>query len=231
MSSSVRDLIESIPIFSALDPESKDELAQFCILKHYEKGSLIFREGTVAKGFFAVISGLVKIFKTSWEGKEQVLHIFGPSEIFAEVPVFHGITYPASAEALMDTKLLFFPKDEFLQFVRTHGDAAIKLLAVLSERLRMFTRLIEDLSLKEVPARLASYILYRQSQEKGSNLIALDIPKNLLAGLLGTTPESISRTFTKMKQSGCIDILGRDIAIKDVEFLRKLALEGKWGEE
>lgn len=227
----VREAIQLVPIFAALDSASKEELAEFCSIKHYEKGETLFHEGEKANGFFAVLSGLVKIFKTSWEGKEQILHVFGPYEIFAEVPVFHGKTYPASAEALANTDVLFVPKDSFINFLRRHGDAAVQLLAILSERLRVFTRLIEDLSLKEVPARLASYILYRSAQEKGANVVNLDIPKNLLAGLLGTTPESISRVFAKMKQTGCIDISGRDITIKDRKFLERLALEGRWTEE
>ncbi|MEJ5301091.1 MAG: Crp/Fnr family transcriptional regulator [Thermodesulforhabdaceae bacterium] len=227
----VKDAIQLVPIFASLDPNSREELAEFCLIKHYGKGDIIFHEGEKAGGFFAVLSGLVKIFKTSWEGKEQILHVFGPYEIFAEVPVFHGKTYPASAEALANTDLLFVPRDSFINFLRRHGDAAIQLLAILSERLRIFTRIIEDLSLKEVPARLASYILYRSAQEKGSNTVKLDIPKNLLAGLLGTTPESISRVFTKMKQTGCIDISGRNIIIQNKKFLERLALEGKWIEE
>lgn len=223
--------IELVPIFSALSPDSKRELASFCVVKRYEKGKMIFREGTKAEGFFVVLSGLVKVYKTSWEGKEQVLHIFGPYEIFAEVPVFHGTTYPASAEAIVDAGVLFVPKEEFLTFIRNHGEAAIELLAILSERLRIFTRLIEDLSLKEVPARLASYILYRQCQENGSHSFDLDIPKNLLAGLLGTTPESLSRAFARIRQIGCIDVSGRNVIIKNKELLRKLALEGKWIDE
>lgn len=227
----VQEAIELTPIFSALSPESKKELASFCVIKRYAKGETLFREGAKARGFFVVLSGLVKVFKTSWEGKEQILHVFGPYEIFAEVPVFHGITYPASAEALSDTDVLFIPKDDFLIFLRNHGDAAIELLAILSERLRTFTKLIEDLSLKEVPARLASYILYRQSQEKGSRSIKLDIPKNLLAGVLGTTPESLSRAFAKMKQIGCIDISGRNILINDRALLERIAVEGRWIED
>ncbi|MGC8720745.1 MAG: Crp/Fnr family transcriptional regulator [Thermodesulforhabdaceae bacterium] len=227
----VQEAIELTPIFSALSPESKKELANFCIIKHYTKGETLFREGTKAKGFFVVLSGLVKVFKTSWEGKEQILHVFGPYEIFAEVPVFHGTTYPASAEALAETDVLFIPKEDFLTFLSNHGSAAIELLAVLSERLRLFTKLIEDLSLKEVPARLASYILYRQTQEKGNRSITLDIPKNLLAGLLGTTPESLSRAFARMKQIGCIDTSGRNIIINNRELLERIALEGRWTED
>lgn len=230
MSLDTLEAIRLVPIFSGLSSESQRELARFCVVKQYRKGQVIFREGTKAEGFFIVLSGLVKIFKNSWEGKEQVLHIFGPYEIFAEAAVFHGLTYPASAEAIENAHLLFVPRNDFIAFIRNNCDTAIEFLAVLSERLRIFTRLIEDLSLKEVPARLASYILYRQVQEKGSNTVNIDIPKHLLAGLLGTTPETLSRAFAKMKQTGCIDISGRDVIVKDKDFLEKLALEGRWSE-
>ncbi len=222
------EALSKIEIFAGLGIDVIKELADFCVVKRYQRSEVIFEEGTKAIGFFVVLSGMVKIFKTSWEGKEQVLHIFGPYEIFAEVPVFYGSDYPASAEALEYTELLFVPSKPFIDFLKRNAEVAIKLLGLLSKRLRYFVQLAEDLSLKEVPSRLSSYILYRHSQTNGSYRITLDIPKNLLAGLLGTTPESISRAFYRLKQKGCIEVLGRDILILDKRCLEKIAIEGRY---
>ncbi len=223
----VREALSKIALFSSLDTQTLETIALFSHIKHYEKGELLFREGSQAEGFFVVLSGLVKIFKTSWEGKEQVLHIFGPFELFAEVPVFHGTDYPASAEAVEPTTVLSIPKDPFLAFLRRNGEVAIHLLAVLSARLRFFTRLIEDLSLKEVPSRLATYLLYRYETMKGNSTLTLDIPKHLLAGILGTTPESLSRAFARLKQMGCIDVMGKNIIVLQKECIERVAIEGK----
>ncbi len=224
------NVISQLPLFSGLDPEIQDKLANLAVTKIYKKGEMLFREGTLADGLFIIKSGRIKIYKTSWEGKEQVLHFFGPLEMFAEVPVFQGSDYPASAEAIETSEVLFIPRETLLNFLKENCDIAIKFLALLAARLRYFTRLIEDLSLKEVPARLAAYILYRLKETKGMKEINLDIPRHLLAALLGTTPETLSRIFTKMRSANYIEVSGKKLRVIDQEKLENLALEGKWTE-
>ena len=129
--------------------------------RSYKKGQTIFSEGDEGAGFYAIISGRVKIFKLSPEGKEQILHMMGAGEIFGEVPVFTGQEYPANAEAHINSSLLFFPRNSFIELVKKDPSLSLNMLALLSWRLRRFAALIEDLSLKEVPGRLAAYLLYR----------------------------------------------------------------------
>ncbi|MBW1974923.1 MAG: Crp/Fnr family transcriptional regulator [Deltaproteobacteria bacterium] len=223
------EILAKIPLFSGLDERERNQLAQIAVIKKVKRDTWLFREGSPADGVYVVIKGMVKIYKNSWEGKEQVLHFFGPFELFGEVPMFQGIDYPASAEVIEDSEILYIPRAQFLAFLKENSEVSIKMLALLSERLRHFTRLIEDLSLKEVPARLAAYILYRLETSKGNpKEVELDIPKHLLAALLGTTPETLSRVFTRMKTAGYISVEGRKIKILDEKSIRKLALEGKW---
>ncbi len=226
-------VLSKIPMFSELDIATRKKLAELAVTKTYRKGQILFREGAPADGLFIVKEGRIKIYKMSWEGKEQVLHFFGPMEMFAEVPVFQGSNYPASAEALEKSEVIFLPGDLLLNFLRENCDVAIKFLGLLSERLRYFTRLIEDLSLKEVPARLAAYILYHlEKNPDNRNEITLDIPRHLLSALLGTTPETLSRVFTRMRSSGYIELINKNtIKVPNEERLRNLALEGKWIED
>ena len=159
--------------------------------------------------------GKVKIYKVSPSGKEHILHIFGGGEPFGEVPVFHGQPFPATAEALMNTTTLFFPRDRFVRMIEANPSIALGMLAVLSMRLRRFAGQIENLSLKEVPARLAGYLLYLSSEQQGRDEVELDISKGQLASLLGTIPETLSRIFARMSEEGLIQVRGRKIAILD----------------
>lgn len=214
--------IRAIPLFNGLAEDQVQELASIVVEKPFRRGQTIFREGDEGKGFYVVGSGRIKIYKLSADGKEQILHIFGPGEPFAEVPVFAGQCYPANAEALEDSRLLFFPRAGFIELIRRHPSLALNMLAILSRRLRQLAALVEDLSLKEVPARLAAYLLYTADQ-KGSSEFDLDIPKTQLANLLGTTPETLSRLLAKMVKEELIASSGPRIKVLKKAGLQALA--------
>ena len=171
-----------------------------------------------------VSEGRVKIFKMSLNGKEHILHIFGEGEPFGEVPVFHNQPFPATAEALVKSTVLFFPRDRFVQLVIKTPSIALNMLAVLSMRLRRFASQIESLSLKEVPERLAGYLLYLLEEQGKEDSVDLEISKGQLASLLGTIPETLSRIFAKMTEEGLIEVVGRRINIID-----RQGLEAKRG--
>jgi CRP/FNR family transcriptional regulator len=214
--------IGAIPLFNGLAEEQLQELATIVVEREFRRGQTIFLEGEEGNGFYVVNTGKVKIFKLSPDGKEQIIHIFGSGEPFAEVPVFAGQRFPASAETLEDSRLFFFPRAGFLELIRRHPSLALNMLAVLSKRLRQLAALVEDLSLKEVPARLAAYLLY-QSEHREEPEFALDIPKGLLASLLGTIPETLSRILAKMVKEGLIESTGPRIKIMDRAGLQELA--------
>ena len=208
-------------LFNGLPAQQLREMAAICIAKRYRRGESIFFEGDPGIGFYMVASGKVKIFKTSLEGKEQILHIFGPGEPFGEVPVFHGNPFPANAETLSEAELLFFPRTEFVGLVSANPSLALNMLAMLALRLRRFTTQIENLSLKEVPGRLASYLLYLTEEQERSDRVVLDIPKGQLASLLGTSSETLSRIFAKMTEEGLIRVEGKSIDLLDLERLKE----------
>jgi CRP-like cAMP-binding protein len=218
--------ISSIPLFEGLPGRQLDDLAMIVVDQMFKRGQNIFSEGEDGTGFYVLMSGRVKIFKVSWEGKEQILHIFGPGEPFGEVPVFAGQKFPASAEAMEESRIFFFPRDAFIYLIKKNPAIALNMLAVLSKRLRRFTQLIEDLSLKEVPGRLAVYLLYLSESKMGAKHLELDISKGQLASLLGTIPETLSRILGKMNRAGLIEIEGPRIKILDPQGLEDLAEAG-----
>ena len=211
----MRRILAESELFGGLPPQYLDEIEKITVTKEYGRGETIFFEGDPGIGFYMVATGKVKIFKTSLSGKEQILHIFGAGEPFGEVPVFHGHPFPANALALEKTSLLFFPRKAFVELIEAMPSLALNMLAVLSMRLRRFTAQIENLSLKEVPARLADYLLYLSEEQENEKYVELEISKGQLASLLGTIPETLSRIFAKMSEEGLIRVEGKKISLLD----------------
>jgi len=220
-------IVSNSPLFKGLPQDQLEKLEKIVAKKNLKKGELIFSEGDDADGFYIVARGKVKIFKVSLEGKEQILHIFGRGEPFGEVPVFTGSVFPANAQTLEKCNLLFFPKDLFIKFISENIPVVLNMLGVLSMRLRQFTVQIENLSLKEVPGRLAGYLLLLIEEQQNEEIVNLSISKGQLASLLGTIPETLSRIFSKMHDRGLIEVDGKSIKILDSDGLEDLADTGK----
>jgi CRP-like cAMP-binding protein len=221
--SDIQDTMAHAPLFGGLSREELTRIGSITQQKTYERGQAIFWEGDPGTGFYMVADGKVKIYKTSAEGKEQILHIYGPGNPFGEVPVFSGNRFPANAQALEKSRLLFFPRQDFIQLISRHPSLALNMLAVLSMRLRQFTVQVENLSLKEVPARLASYLVYLSDEQSGVAVVDLPISKGQLASLLGTIPETLSRIFNKMGQQQLISVDGGRIGLLNRDALEDLA--------
>ena len=219
-------VLSSVAFFDGLPDAQLRQVAGIVVTREISKGAVIFSEGDDGNGFYVLQSGRVKIFKLSPDGKEQILHIFGPGEPFGEVALFSGRHFPASAQCLETCRILFFPREAFIKLIRSNPDLALNMLGVLALRLRIFTRMVEDLSLKEVPGRVAAHILYLSEQAGGTSRLELDITKSQLASLLGTIPETLSRILGRMSARGLISIEGAGIRIRDREGLEFLAASG-----
>jgi CRP/FNR family transcriptional regulator len=174
-----------------------------------------------------VVEGRVKIYKVSSEGKEQILHIFETGQSFGEVTVFTGRQLPANAQALAKTRLLFFPRRAFIDLISANPSLALNLLAIMSKKLRQFAAQIENLSLKEIPARLASYLIYLSEEQDTENAVTLNVSKGQLASLLGTIPETLSRIFAKLSGQNLIRVEGPKITLLDRQGIENLAEYGK----
>ena len=221
------EIIAEAPLFKGLPDSQLQALQNIAVERRCQPGEVIFQEGDAGIGFFIVAGGKIKIFKVSSEGKEHILHIFGSGEPIGEVPVFTGQPFPAHAEALTASRLLFFQRQAFVDLIAANTALALNMLAILSRRLRQFTVQIENLSLKEVPGRLASYLLYLARQQGNPAEVSLAMSKGQLASLLGTIPETLSRIFARMSGQDLIAVAGRRIRLLDIEGLEDLAEQGK----
>lgn len=215
--------LSNIPLFKGLSTTLLSELSSILVAQVLAKGQIIFSEGDPGSGFFVVISGRVKVYKLSPGGKEQILHIFGPGEPFGEVPVFAGRNFPATAETMEKSGIFYFPRKDFVALIRRNPDLALGMLGVLSERLRRFAGLVEDLSLKEVPGRLAAHLLFLCDRQANPEQVRLDVSKAQLASVLGTIPETLSRILGRMKGAGLIALEGPTIHVLDRQGLEDLA--------
>jgi CRP-like cAMP-binding protein len=217
------DFITEIPLFKGLPERQIVEISKIALNRPFNRGQTVFSEGDEANGFYILVSGRIKIFKLSSEGKEQILHIFESGEPFGEAAVFAGETFPAYAETLEESEVIFFPRKAFMELIKRDPSLTMNMLAILSLRLKHFTRLVEDLSLKEVPQRLAAYLLYLSESKNEPNNVELEILKGQLASLLGTIPETLSRILSKMASQGLIQVQGRKIKLLDRKALKDLA--------
>ncbi len=222
LSSDEEAVLKRTAMFSALDDSALEEFLAGCRVLRRASGSQIFRPTERAERFFVVLAGRVKIFKLSPRGEEQILHLYGPGETFGEAAMWANINYPAFADTLADATLLAVSRKTLRDAVARSPDLAMAMLAGLSRKLREFNRLIEQLSLKEVPARLAG-VLLAEARKSGSNRITLSQSKRELAGQIGTVPETLSRALGKLKAGGLIEVKGPRITILDRDGLEDIA--------
>ena len=218
--------LKRCPLFSGLGEAELREVGGIARAFTVHKGETIFAEGEEAEGFFVIGSGRVKIFKLAPDGREQILHLFSAGDFFAEAAVFDGGRYPAYAQALAQSEILLIPKREFRRLVAREPQLALNMIATLSRFLKQFAALVEELSLKEVSARLANHLLGLKpvkGAERGRTVVELDMTKSQLAARLGTISETLSRTFGKLSSAGLIEPRGKRVAILDAERLEDVA--------
>lgn len=192
--------------------------------------TVLFHRGDCHRGFYLVISGTAHTYRLSRDGRMLVLRVLRPSESFAESPLFEHrdpTTYMATAEMLEESRLLFIPKEAFREFAAENPRVYPKLLQMLGNRPRGAVRQIDALSLQDVQQRLAGYLANRVPvEEEGlaeAPTVELDVPKAVLAAELGTVPETLSRTLSRLEQRSLIRNEDSKIVLTGISELRRLS--------
>lgn len=218
-------ILKRVSIFSSLSEPEFAFLISHLLQRKYSSGELIFNEGDVCIGLYVVQSGNVRIFKSSAGGREQVLSIDGPGSSIAELPVFDGGNYPASAQAVRDSTLLFFSRKDFQTLCVQHPEVALKVLRVVGGRLRRLVGIIEELSFSTVRHRLIA-LLVRLGKTEGvrnGGGIGLNLPANNseLAAQIGTVRELVSRNLSRLQAEGLIQVDNRKLEIPSLKRLEQ----------
>ncbi len=197
-------------LFVGLTPAELDAVASKCVEKRYEAGDNLFHEGDPCQGLHVLTRGTVKIFKTSASGREVMLAMIAAPSSVAEVPVFDGGAYPASAVATGDAHALFLDLRDFHAVCREHPGIALQALRVMGSRLRQLVATVERVSFGSIRQRLASMLL-----EAGSGVFTLPGTHQEVASRLGTVREVITRNLGRFQTEGLIEIRGREIHVLD----------------
>jgi CRP/FNR family transcriptional regulator len=222
-------LMEGHTFFGGVTSEERAALVELGRVREVEAGALLFQHGDRYRGFYLLLEGTVQIYRMSPEGRMLVLHVIRPGESFAEVPLFEDHqdpTYPATAEALVDSTVLFFPAAAFLAFVDEHPRTALRMLGQMAGRLRDAVRQLDAVSLRDVQERLARHLVEQvpmsPDEPDTPPTVELDIPKSVLAAELGTVPETLSRALRTLEEQDLIRSAPSEIALTDVRGLRRL---------
>jgi len=219
-------VLQKTALLSTLTPAEIQLLAARTVRKMFRTGELLFSEGEPCHGLHIIARGKVRIFKTSLGGREQVLAMNQPGESVAELPVFDGGPYPASAVAIEDAEIAFISRRDFQAFCMEHPEVALKMLAVVGARLRRLVGIIEELSFTTIRQRLISALL-RLAESQGKQTergieFQLPVSHQELASQLGTVRELISRNLMRLQAEGLLDVDARQIVVKDMKGLSAL---------
>jgi CRP/FNR family cyclic AMP-dependent transcriptional regulator len=216
-------ILAQVPIFSGLAESELSFLVQRAVARHYAPGEMVFAEGDPCAGLYVVERGHIRIFKSSSDGREQVLSIDGPGNSVAELPVFDGGTYPASGSAVDDATFLFISKQDFRALCLAYPEVALKVLGVVGGRLRRLVGIIEELSFTTVRHRLASFLLNLAEREgkRTAEGVEITLPASHqeVASQIGTVRELVSRNLSRFQTEGLLKMQGRSVLIHDLKAL------------
>jgi len=219
------EILRRVPIFNGLTETELQFLAERAVARNYTKGEMLFTEGDPCTGLFVIESGHVRIFKSSPNGREQILAVEGPGSSVAELPLFDGGTYPASTAAMDGARIYFISKQDFHSLCLVHPQVPLKVLKVVGGRLRKLVGIIEELSFTTVRSRLISLLIrLGKAGKKTSAGIEIQLPASNqeLASEIGTVRELVSRNLSRLQAEELIRMNAKTVIIPD---LRRLEAE------
>lgn len=222
-----KETLRRLPLFSELSIEDLRKVTSFSRVKKIQKNDFLFHQGDFYTGFYILLKGTIKVYKVSSDGKEAVVHIIKPLNLFADIPLFEGKDYPVNSQALEDSMLLYVPKDGFLNLMKNNPDIALRMLGGFAKRLKELIEQIEVIASKDVTSRLAKYLSTEIKNSGNEKLpepfVKLKIPKATIAAFLGTITETLSRSLKKLQNEKIIRVHGKIIFVIDYKKLKELA--------
>lgn len=219
------EYLNRVPLFSGLTPEQLEEIDSIVLVRSYKKGRMIFAEGEPGEAVFILKSGLVKLTRQAEDGREHILHLVHPGDIFAEIVLFDGGDYPATAEVLEDANVAVIRNRDMDGLITGNSDVALAMLKIMARRLRQAQEKVMNLALNDTLRRLVQVLLHmaeEHGEDAGAGVrISLRLTNQELANLIGTTRETINRILNSLKRDGSLEMDKQGIVL-DKEKLKKL---------
>lgn len=213
--------LRSCQLFTGLPAGDLAAIAGFATLRSLPRDGYLFREGDPSEGFYVVQKGAINVHRVSAAGKEQVIHVFRAGESLAEASLASERGYPANARALESSSVLLVPKAPFLALLAGRPDLGLRMLGSMSQHLRVLVGLVEDLTLKDVETRFINWLLKHCPRDAGGRAaIELGRTKRVLAAELGTSSETLSRTFARLRAINLLDVKGSTLHVRDIDGLK-----------
>ncbi len=225
---STRERLRRVPLFAELEDEDLDRLAGLSRVVQLRRKEMLFVEGEPYAGMYVILSGLAVVYKQSGDGRMLILHVCRPGDSVAEDPLFEDpeARYPAHGRVTRDSEVMFLPREKFLPFLKQHPEVAWELLKGFAIRLRELSQQLEGVTLREVTARLARYLVSELEKSGRSReprpVLTLPLAKGSLASFLGTVHETLSRSFARLIRERIVAVDGPRVTILDPARLQRL---------
>ena len=214
--------LKAIPYFSVMNSAELDAIKQSFSEKTVQRGEFILREGELSDTLFFVTAGAVKIFKTSAQGKEQILSIARPGEALNDIPIFDGGTNPINAQALGPVTLYSIKKDRLQSIMQQYPKVALNTSKVLAERMRQLVTLVEDLSFRHVLGRVTKILLTHAGDGASTKE---HLTQQEMAAMAGTAREVVARSLKALEEQGHIRLERHRIVITDKKSLEEIVAD------
>lgn len=217
--------IHNVTLFKGVSAESLKLLASRATQKIFKPNELVIGETDPIRAFYVVVSGKLKLYKSSSEGKEQTLYLLGPGDPFGLCTAFATDSFPASAMSISESTVMIIPGELIETIAKKEPPLLLNIIQILSQRLKDSMTLIESLALKEIPGRLSSFLLHALAKDtiEKKHKLELTISQRELSKILGATPEALSRTLRKMSNDEILSVEGRMITILNRKAIEELA--------
>lgn len=221
----MKELLKNIKIFKDLSDVSLDKIGELIEEKVYKKGEDLFHEGEDGKAVYFIKEGKIKIYKSSLDGREHILHILENGEMFAEICILNGLPYPASAKAIEESHIYSIENSKLEKLILDNSDIAMEIIKLMSKRLVAISKQVEVIALRNSIGKVSSLIvrmLTEKNEElKDGSVLSLNISRQDMANMVSLSRENFTRTLSKLKDMNIINIKKESIVIEDIKALIK----------
>jgi CRP-like cAMP-binding protein len=217
--------MDSGSIFQHLNSDETEKLNFEKDYRQHKRGEILYNEGSRISGFYCITSGIIKVFKTGFDGKEQIIRFAKAGDIIAYRSVLSNEVACTSAKVIEDSQVCFIPSEILISLVKSNASFAFELLKLACHELGEANSFITDIAQKTVRERLAEILLLLVNEfgVDGQQVLQISLTREELANIVGTATESVIRLLSEFKADKLVELNGRKIKIINIRGLEKIS--------